>query len=144
MNLRDEIGAYISRAVDSTVNYSGLEYDLNRHNWVQITTDRVLAAVMQSLPPPVDIKAKFETDKERGIFVHIDEDEKKNKLQIDHLAAFSEDQGYNKYYFEYTDLLRDLYTIQQNVIQSDHDKDDRIHGQGESDSPQDKEPSKVR
>lgn len=144
-DLRKEIVAMVHRAIDSSKHYSGEEYDQNRHNWEQITTDRIIAAVMQSLPDPIDIRSKYETDA-GGLFVNIgpDNTDSENDRQIDYLAAYQMDQGFNKYYFTYADYLKRLYTVPQNVVQSEHEQRESIHREGESDSPDDKEPSKVR
>lgn len=144
MDLRKEVEGFISRAVDSVKHYNGQEYDQNRHNWVQITTDRIIYAVMNSLPDPIDVRTKYETDRAGGIALDIThEDDEHDKQQMDYLANYAEDQGFNKYYFAYTEYLRGLYNTPGGVIQSGNEQD-RIHGTSEGDSTNDKEQSKVR
>lgn len=144
-DLRKEVVAMVHRAIDSTKHYNGSEYDLNRHNWEQITTDRIIAAVMQSLPEPVDIKAKYETGPDNGIFVNVGNDNspESNEQQLDYLASYQTDQGFNKFYFDYSNYLRGLYTIPEPVVQSEHEQSERFHGESDEDS-NNKEPSKVR
>lgn len=156
-DLRKEVSQMISRAIDSSVNYSGKEYDLNRHNWVQITTDRVIAAVMQSLPEPIDIKTKYETDQVGGIYVNIgaDESPEHNERQLEHLAIYQSDQGWNHFFITYTDYLRGLYILPESMIQSKNEEHrDESGGQNpisksgfepkDSDESDNQEPSKVR
>lgn len=145
-DLRSEVQKMISRAIDSSVNYTGDEYDDNRHNWTQITTDRVVEAVIKSLPEPIDIKQKYETDSKGGILVNIvpSNTEAENKTQLDFLSEYQKDQGWNNFYFSYCNYIRQLYNDPQGVVQSDHGTDDRISRTSEGDSPNDKEPSKVR
>lgn len=144
-DLRKAVQQYVSRAIDSSVNYTGKEYDLNRHNWTQITTDRIIAAVMNCLPEPVDVRSKYEMGDQRGIFVNIGSDEspEHNEQQIDYLAQYQADQGWNNYYGELTDYLKALYTLPSDVVQSDYERDG-FHRTSESDGPNDKEPSKIR
>lgn len=158
MNLRREVQSMIHRAIDSTVNYTGKEYELNKSNWIQITTDRVIAAIMQSLPPPIDIKNKYETDEDNGIYINIQSDNKhdKNENQLDYLSIFQQDQGWNKFYIEYSNYLTSLYNTPNNVVSSEHEEhrnessEGTVHGSeegpqsGQSDPPEDSEPSKVR
>lgn len=147
-DLRKEIASWISRAIDSSVNYTGKEYDLNRHNWVQITTDRIIAAFMYSLPQPVDIQAKYETGPE-GIYVTVssEEEENKNGDQLTYLAKFADDQGYNRCIWEIQDYLKRLYTLPDPVLQSGHEQTEFSESgpqQENPDQPDDKEPSQVR
>lgn len=158
-NLREQIARDISRAIDSTIHYSGKEYDLNRHNWVQITTDRIVAAVMYSLPEPVDIPTKYEIKPGTQLPVTLvdpEKDDSWNQRQLDILTHYSEDSGYNRYYFEYTDYLKALYTIPQPVIQSENEehrnetRTGKVYGseggsqQEGSNESDNSEPSKVR
>lgn len=145
MNLRDQIAKDISRAIDSSVNYGGDEYEQNRHNWVQITTDRAIAAFVSSLPEPIDIESKYELTDPRGpaITIHSEEDEEANHEQLVYLARYADDRGYNRYYTEMMAYLQALYNAPQPVIQSENEQH-RLHGTSEGDSPPDKEPSKVR
>lgn len=142
-DLRKAVAQYVSRAIDSSVNYSGKEYDLNRHNWTQITTDRIIAAMMNALPEPIDVQSKYELGPKGGIYVNIDEDGEHNEQQLDYLANFQADQGWNNYYKEITDYLRDLYTVPDSMIQSEHEQH-RFHRTREGDGPNDKESSQVR
>lgn len=137
-DLRKEISKMVSRAIDSSVNYSGEEYDQNRHNWVQITTDRAIEAVLRSLPEPVDINSKYE-----GAGLHFSINlEEITTPQLDFLCAHQHDQGYNHYYQDYTYYLKELYSPNSSVIQSENEQNG-IHGEEDSDSSN-KEPSKVR
>lgn len=148
-DLRKEVEAYISRAIDSSMNYSGEEGQQNRWNWVQITTDRIVAAVMNSLPEPVDINHKYETDS-KGILIQLSDGNKEhNDTQIEYLGKFAEDQGWNKYFFAYTDYLKGLYSLPDTMVQSQYDKDDNseevtIHRGDPNEEDSDQEPSKVR
>lgn len=162
-NLRDQISQDILRAIDSTVNYSGNEQEQNRHNWVQITTDRVVAALMNSLPDPIDIPTKYEIKPGETLPITLIDPQESgtwNQQQLDYLTSYSQDSGYNRYYFEYTDYLRGLYMIPQPVLQSEHEEiTGRLHGSSsrtedkgskgwddseDSEESGDKEPSKVR
>lgn len=158
-NLRDQISQDISRAIDSTAQYTGKEYDQNRHNWVQITTDRVIAALMNSLPEPIDVPTKYEIQPGKTLPVSLinveDDDTGWNQRQLDMLSGFAGDNGWNRYYFEYTEYLKGLYTLPQPVIQSDYEEH-RIETRGsnpnseggsqpeDSDESDNQEPSKVR
>lgn len=152
-NLRDQISQDISRAIDSTVNYSGKECDQNRHSWVQITTDRIVAAVANSLLDPVDVPAKYEIQAGQTLPVSLvdpDEDGDWNQDQLDLLSKYSSDNGFNRYYFEYTDYLKGLYSLPDGVLQSEHEQHTQEHGsssgsqQEDPDQPNNSEPSKVR
>lgn len=156
-DLRKEVQAMIHRAIDSTVNYSGEEYELNKHNWIQITTDRIIAAVMQSLPDPIDIKSKYETDHMGGIYVNVGADEtpEHNERQLEHLAIYQADQGWNHFFGTYTEYLRGLYMLPESMIQSKNEEygnEARQESNGsegrnnseDSDESDNQEPSKVR
>lgn len=157
-DLRDQISRDISRAIDSTVNYTGKEYDQNRHNWVQITTDRVIAALMNSLPEPIDVPTKYELPPGQSLPVTLvdpEEDREWNQQQLDMFSKFAMDNGFNRYYFEYVEYLRGLYTAPQSVVQSEHEEH-RTETRGtnpnseggpqqeDSDESSNQEPSKVR
>ncbi len=156
----------VARAIDSTQNYSGEEKQQNNNNWIQITTDRILAAVMESLPLPVDVASKYETGKAGTIFIDVggDNNEDKNKAELDFLASYQSDQGWNHFYFDYCNYLRSLYSLHNGVIQSGHEEYEdefkrRLYGttsgqeshgsqggkqQEDSDESDNSEPSKVR
>lgn len=53
---------------------------------------------LQYLPSPIDVKSKFET--EDGIYVTFTGERTRDDYMLKHVAVFSEDQGYNKYYYE--------------------------------------------
>lgn len=150
-DLRKEVSQVVSRAIDSSVNYSGKEFDQNRHNWVQITTDRILSSIVQSLPEPVDVRSKYETGNHGGLFVNIDGKDEEKERQLDLLSSYQMDQGWNQYFAIYTDYLRRLYTDPQSVIQSKNENNGNQDFWGtsgrqgeEPNTPPDKEPSQVR
>lgn len=147
-NLRDRISADISRAVDSSTNYTGKEYDQNRHNWVQITTDRVIAALMSSLPEPVDVATKYEIPMGHTLPVTLvdpdDDSEHWNQTQLDLFSKYAMDNGFNRYFYEYTDYLRGLYTSPQAVVHSEHEHSESRTQHEDSDESDNQEPSKVR
>lgn len=118
-NLRDEVASYVSRAIDSTQNYEGEEKIENRHNWVQITTDRVISALVAHMPIPIDIESRYELLPGSTLPVEVPEDT--DAKQLDYLAAYSADQGYNKYYHDLMHQITGLYKAPSNDVSLRHD-----------------------
>lgn len=147
INLREQIAADISRAIDSSTNYSGKEYEQNRHNWVQITADRAIAAFVQSLPEPIDIEAKYEGHN-GGVDITLDGEDDRN--MVDYLTAWANDCGFNYYYRAVMENMRRLYSPTSDMIQSGHEEHSEEQRstsgpqQEDSDESDNSEPSKVR
>lgn len=114
MNIREEIAHVIAQAIDGSMNYTGDKRTQNAHNWTQIATDRVMGAVVEFMPKPVDIVNKYELDPQKGLYVSIQtentpESFKKNQEQMFHVARFADDQGYNRYWTDMMDVLSEPY-----------------------------------
>lgn len=121
-NLKAQISHDIARAIDSCINYTGDEKEQNTHNWIQITTDRVIGAVINSLPEPIDTPTKYEIAP-GDILLLPDTDEDSLK----YLSKFSGDNGYNRFFYEYLEYLQGLYRLPEGVLQSGHDESkDRV------------------
>lgn len=141
MNLRNEVTKLIARAMESSS-----DDPQSKHNLNQITTDRIISAIAESLPEPVDTDAKYETTREGGIWVTMNtEDERENKRNFELAQAFAEDVGWNKFRYMYTDYLQGLYRTDATMLQSDHGKNyhqDR-HGDEEADQSDHPQPSQI-
>lgn len=125
-NLRDEVGSLVSRAVDSVNGYEGEEYKDNRRAWVEMTSDRIMGAVMASLPSPIDIESKYELDTGGGVYVtvHSDQHQQTNNDQLTYLARFADDQGYNRYYQDFVAVLQKPYLQQARLSATVKDEGD--------------------
>jgi len=114
MDLRKIVEAYVDKAIDGTINYSGEDKDANRHIWVQLITDRIIGSFMGVLPDPIDIEAKYEADPSRGLTVRLKpEDDEWNELQIEQMAHYASDRGYNDYRFEVENIIMKPYNLQK-------------------------------
>lgn len=114
MDLRTIVAAYVDKAIDGTINYSGKDPDTNRHIWVNLITDRIIGSFMGVLPEPVDLMSKYELDKVKGLSVTIDpEDEQFNDLQLERLAHYAADDGYNNYRYEVENIVMKPYNLQK-------------------------------
>ena len=98
MTLREEVALYVGTAMKANQDYTGNEPDLNFHNWVQIATDKIIKALLETLPTPIDIEAKYESNQHRGVWVAMGEESKFDKDKLVYLARFADDCGYNRYY----------------------------------------------
>ena len=146
LDLRQQIERDIARAIDSSVNYSGDDYDMNKANWIQITTDRAIAAFVNALPEPVDVEAKYELLPGHGpaITVKSEQNEDENHEQMVYLARYADDRGYNRYHLELMGYLQGLYNPMKPVVQSEHDDSKDRPQREETDEPEGERPSKVR
>lgn len=138
MNLRDEIQTYIHRAIDSSKGYVGQEYDLNQHTWEQITTDRIIHALIRSLPEPVNLRQKYETVLPDGTLPTDPE----NPSEIEQLAQYADDNGYNRYRRELVFFFESLYKPRNDVVSSNYDNSEAkpIHRSDSDAEAGDKEP----
>jgi hypothetical protein len=118
MDFRNDIRTFIAAAIDGTTNYSGENYEQNKNNWLEISTDRIIGIYVKLLNQPVDIDQKYETSGQGGIWLNLDdnvpENEKHNQEQLVHLAKYADDRGYNRYHDEMVDKLMRPYTPLQN------------------------------
>lgn len=120
VNLKQQIAQDIARAIDSCIHYNGDEKEQNIHNWVQITTDRVIGAIINSLPEPIDTVSKYETPVGESVTISVGEDT--DELQLQMMSNWSSDNGYNRFYYEFLDYLRGLYISSDDVVQSKHEE----------------------
>lgn len=116
LTLRDKIAVEVSHAIQGTIEHPSKEvndYYQNRANWVNIATDSIISAVTEFLPDAVDISSKYELSAEHGVFVNIgtDQDEERNGAQLEYLARFADDKGYNRYRAEVLDKIEKLYKV---------------------------------
>ena len=120
-NLRDKISQDISEQQIAQLTTQA-KCDQNRHSWVQITTDRIVAAVANSYST-VDVPAKYEIQAGQTLPVSlVDPDETETGTKTNQTySKYSSDNGFNRYYFEYTDYLKGLYSLPDGVLQSEHD-----------------------
>lgn len=132
-NLKAQISHDIARAIDSCINYTGEEKEQNTHNWVQITTDRAIGAIINSLPEPIDTPTKYEVQP-GDTLVLPDTDEE----SLNYLSKFSGDNGYNRFFYEYLEYLQGLYRLPEGVLQSGHEQvqngKDRLRQEGVEES----------
>lgn len=110
MNLRTKIGQHIARAIKSPDKDNPQDV----HNWLEITTDRIINEFISELPEPIDIDSKYELGKDGGVYVSVvapetEGSEEANGEQLTYLARYSDDRGYNRYRQDLVMKIHDLY-----------------------------------
>lgn len=115
MTLRDTIHLQVSQAIQGTVEFpqKGIDaYYQNRHNWVQLATDNIMKAFVQSIPEAVDVAKKYELHPEKGLHIKITEDDEHNDAMMEYLSNFSHDNGWNEYRYEVISSIQNSYRLQ--------------------------------
>lgn len=128
-NLKDKIAVQVSHAIQGTVEYpisqkvdlrnpnsavlikEGMDgYYANRTAWINLTTEHILEEIIQSLPPEIDIASKYETDG-NGVYINLDtknKSQEQNQEQLEFLASYADDRGWNRFREELIITLRRL------------------------------------
>lgn len=117
MMLRDDVAHYVDQAIRGSAQYKGNDPDLNRNNWVQIVTDRIIGSFVAFLPPPVDIDGKYENTSKKGLYVAVGADSsyRKNQEQLMYLSRYASDKGYNSYYEEIMEKFSGMYGLNKSL-----------------------------
>lgn len=114
--LRDMIAKDVSDAIEGVAESANKEegiegYMQARNNYVQITTDTIIKHIIHFMPPAIDVKNKYETSEQDGIYVTVgtEHDMTYNSDQLTFLASFADDKGYNRYRTQLLEQLKSEY-----------------------------------
>jgi hypothetical protein len=132
LTLRDKIAVNVSHAIQGTIEYpvkqkvdlsdpnsaklikeNMEDYYQNRANWVNIATDAILEAFDEFLPAPVEMNLKYELSGDSGVHVVLKNDrtETENSSQLEYLARFADDKGFNRCVDDIRARMKDLYRV---------------------------------
>lgn len=106
--IRKEISQLVARAQKSVS-----DDPQDNHNLNQITTDRIMALFMGSLPSEVDVDAKYELNGApiSLILDSVNRSEEQNLEQVVHIARFADDNGFNRCVREIKSGLQSEYKV---------------------------------
>ena len=126
MNLRDFIADTIDKTVQATITggaRSKEDYEQNRMACIQMATDAIVEAFGEFLPPPVDIRAKYEVEPNTGVHLSLCDPQQprayeRDMEQLAYLSRYADDEGYNRYHEKITLALQGLYTVPTEGVES--------------------------
>ncbi len=107
-SIRTSIGQHIKRAIMSTQQDNDPQ---NVHNWVEISTDRIINEFLSSLPEPIDVQAKYEIPATGVVPVQLSNLEEDGEAIL-HLQRYADDTGYNRYRQELVHSIKSLYNLE--------------------------------
>lgn len=101
LDLRDLIEMNIYSAIDGVLMSASKtqnDYLSNRAKHTHVASQHIMKAFDDWLPELVDLKNKYETTPDGGIYVRLgtEDQEKQNADQVLYLAHFATDEGFNK------------------------------------------------
>lgn len=97
------------------------EFRINRSMWVNMVADRILSGFHEFLPEPVDMDGKYEDAPYSGLHIQLSKkrngrDDIADGNQLDFLAAYAHDAGYNQYHIDVLRQLESLYKSGEKVL----------------------------
>lgn len=121
-DIRTQIGSQVARAITSSKDSPE-----DQRYWVALTTDNIIKTILKFMPEPIDIESKYEVGSGEGVYVTVgpEQAEHQNERQLQYLARFADDQGYNRYRHDMGIILSAPYLA---ALQSS----DTIRGEGDN------------
>jgi len=113
-NLRQIIAMNVSAAIQGTREYKAMgvdDYYQNRANYVNMATDNIIRSFIAELPDYVDIGEKYEQGDISGVILDVSagRSESWNQEQLNYLARYADDRGFNRAIYEIVDNIESIY-----------------------------------
>lgn len=111
MNLRQDIQQHVEKAIESGKN--------DPHFWGNFTTDMIIKAIMEHVPPETNIADRYETDGS-GLWVTLD-GPADPQLKLEFTRDYGHDVGHNCYRQAYLKHLKNLYKTPERGVEYTYD-----------------------